>query len=56
MSEYYIPKSKKELIIWIKQRYFSQGQCVAGLDRLPVKRLYAIYYKLIEQVKEGSLV
>jgi len=54
--DYYIPKTKKELLIWIRQRYFSQGQCVHGLDKLPIKRLYAIFYRLLEQVKEGSLV
>ena len=54
-GDYYIPHTKKELLIWIRQRYFSQGQCVAGLERLTVKQLYAIFYRLLEQVKEGSL-
>jgi hypothetical protein len=52
MAEYYVPPNKRELIIWIKQRYFAIGQCVAGLERLPKKNLYAIYYQLIKNIKE----
>jgi len=52
MGNYWIPPTKKALLIWIKQRYFGMGQTVAGLERLPKKNLYAIYYQLIKNIKE----
>jgi hypothetical protein len=52
MGEYWKPTTKKDLIIWIKSRYFNIGQCVAGLERKPIKQLRAIYYELIRRIKE----
>ena len=56
MAEYYVPSTKAELLKWIRTRYFGMGQCVQGLERLQKKQLYAIFYKLIEQIKEGAKV
>ena len=56
MGEYYVPPNKRELIIWIKQRYFAIGQTVSGLERLPKKQLYSIYYELIRRIKKPELV
>ena len=50
MGEYYVPPNKKELIIWIKQRYFAIGQCVAGLERLPKKQLFAIFFQMRKRI------
>lgn len=50
MGEYYFPSTKKDLLIWIKQRYFSQGQCVAGLERLPKKQLFAIFFQMRKRI------
>ena len=55
-GQYYIPPTKRELLIFIKQRYFNMGQCVAGLDTKPKKQLYAIYYELIRRIKKPELV
>ena len=46
-GQYYIPPTKRELLIFIKQRYFNMGQCVAGLERLSKKQLLAIFYRLL---------
>lgn len=55
MPPYYMPKTKKEMIQWIKQRYFVRGQTTNGLDKKPIKQLQAIYFELINKVKEGTL-
>ena len=49
MAEFYLPPNKKELIIWIKQRYFA-SQCVAGLERLSKKQLFAIFFKMRKEI------
>ena len=54
MSAYWIPPTKRELLIWIKRQYWNAGQCVQGLDKYPKKRLMAIYYSLIAKVKVGD--
>ena len=46
MPDFYVPKTKRELVDWIKRGYLDRGQCVAGLERKPVKQLYAIFYQL----------
>ena len=46
MGDFYVPRSKRELVEWIKQRYMAIGQCVSGLERKPTKQLYAIFYSL----------
>ena len=51
-GSYYVPSNKRELIIWIQQRYWNAGQTAAGLERYPKKRLLAIYYELIRRIKE----
>ena len=55
-ASYYVPRTKHELLIWIRQRYFNAGQTAAGLERYPKKRLLAVYYELISRVKEPELV
>lgn len=54
-NDYWIPPTKRELLIFIKQRYFNMGQCVVGLDTKPKKQLYAIYYELIRRIKKPEL-
>ena len=46
MPEFYVPRTKQELVKWIKDRYIAIGQCVSGLERKPIKQLYAIFYSL----------
>ena len=49
MADFYVPSTKKDLITWIKSRYSDIGQCIAGLEGKPTKRLYAIFYSLREE-------
>ena len=51
-NDYWIPPTKRELVIWIQRQYWNAGQCTSGLDRKPTKQLWAIYYELIRRIKE----
>ena len=53
--DYYVPPTKRELVIWIQKQYWNAGQTVAGLERYPKKRLMAIYFELIRRIKEPEL-
>lgn len=55
MPEYYMPQSKKELVQWIKQRYWVRGQTATGLEKKEKRQLIAIYFELIRQHRERSL-
>lgn len=54
MPEYYQPKTKRELVQWIRQRYFVRGQTCHGIEKKPVKALRAIFYEMIRQHREGD--
>jgi hypothetical protein len=55
MGEYYVPPNKRELLEFIRKRYFAIGQTVAGLERLPKKQLYAIFYRMRQEIQSREL-
>lgn len=51
---YYVPKTKRELVIWLSRRYPYAGYSFKSLDK---RTLYAIYYNAIrkhEEIKYGT--
>lgn len=46
MTSYYVPSTKRELVEMIKRYYYLKGQTVSGLERKPVKQLYAIFHSI----------
>jgi hypothetical protein len=46
MPDYYVPKTKKDLVTLIRRQYWCNGQTVSGLERKPIKQLYAIYHSI----------
>ena len=56
MSDYWIPPTKRELVIWIQKQYWNAGQTCMGIERFPKKRLMAIYFELIRRIKKPELV
>ena len=54
--DYYVPRTKRELVIWIQKQYWNAGQTCSGIEKFPKKRLFAIYYDLIRRIKEPELV
>ena len=54
--DYFVPRTKRELVIWIQRQYWNAGQTMAGLERYPKKRLMAIYFELIRRIKKPELV
>ncbi len=46
MADYYVPSTKKELIMLIKRGYWSRGVSVNNLQDKTKKQLYAIFHNL----------
>ena len=55
-NDYWIPPTKRELVIWIQRQYWNAGQTCAGIEQFPKKRLLAIYFELIRRIKKPELV
>ena len=49
MSNFYIPKTKKELILWLGTYYPA-----ARLATMPKAQLYAIFFKLRRGIENGD--
>ena len=54
-NDYWIPPTKRELVIWIQRQYWNAGQTCAGIEQFPKKRLLAIYFELIRRIKKPEL-
>ena len=52
MPEYYTPKTKSELIKWIKKRYWNAGKTAHDLNKMSKKQLYAIFYSILDRIRQ----
>lgn len=46
MLDYYVPSTKKELIMLIKRSYWGGGLTINGLEAKNKKQLYAIFHNI----------
>ena len=42
----YIPKTKQELLNWVKMYCFRNGKPTAGLNKMRKSQLYAIFFNI----------
>lgn len=54
MLDYWVPQTTRDLKKWINSYYSNRGMPKPRLAGMKKKRLCAIYYKLIGEVKKGD--